>query len=124
MRKTISGLKFYIIIISYKIILGIVMSNVIKFQAPFEKLKLYESSPEIMLRKAIITQAVIDASNLSNQPKAKKLELDAKDWIFGNNDHFKETCMQADIEPSFIVRIAKKAIKLHKARQRSIKLHL
>jgi hypothetical protein len=35
------------------------MYHVMKFQAPFERLKEYNSSPEIILYKAIITQAII-----------------------------------------------------------------
>ena len=38
------------------------MYNVIKFQAPFERLKQYNASSEIILYKAIITQAIIDAT--------------------------------------------------------------
>jgi hypothetical protein len=54
------------------------MYHVMKFQAPFERLKEYNSSPEIILYKAIITQAIIDATNISNAPRAKTLETDAK----------------------------------------------
>ena len=39
--------------------------NVIKFQSPFERLKLYTTSPDVTLRKAIITQAIIDATNMT-----------------------------------------------------------
>jgi len=37
------------------------MYGVIKFQAPFERLKEYDYSPEVRLYKAILTQAIIDA---------------------------------------------------------------
>ncbi len=89
-------------------------SNVIKFQSPFERLKLYANSPDIILRKAIITQAIIDATNISEVPIAKKLEKEATSWIFGNDESFKATCIEAGIEPSFVVRITKDIIKLHK----------
>ncbi len=94
------------------------MYNVIKFQAPFERLKLYDSSPDINLRKAIITQAIIDASNISDSKEAKKLEIEAKAWIFGGSEAFKEMCMEASIDPSFIVRITKDIIMLHKEQAR------
>lgn len=90
------------------------MSNVIKFQAPFERLKLYDSSPDVSIHKAIITQAIIDATNISECREAKKLEREAKAWIFGGSEYFKEICMGANIEPSFVVKITKAIIKLHK----------
>ena len=83
------------------------MYHVMKFQAPFERLKEYNSSPEIILYKAIITQAIIDA------PRAKTLETDAKKWIFSNSDYFQKICYIAGIEPSFVVKITKEAIKLN-----------
>jgi hypothetical protein len=88
--------------------------NVIKFQAPFERLKLYVMSPDILLRKAIITQAIIDATNVSELRIAKKYELEAKSWIFDNCESFQTTCFECDIEPSFVRRITKELIKLHK----------
>lgn len=90
------------------------MSNVIKFQAPFERLKLYDSSPHITLRKAIITQAIIDATNISNLPVAKKLEMEAKSWIFGNDESFKILCEEAELESSFVIKLTKEIIKLHR----------
>lgn len=47
------------------------MYNVIKFQAPFERLKYYNSSPEVSLYKSIITQAIIDATNILDTAIAK-----------------------------------------------------
>ncbi len=90
------------------------MQNVIKFQSPFERLKLYDASPEVNLRKAIITQAIIDATNISEDRTAKKFELEAKAWIFGNSESFCETCLEAGIEQSFVVKITREVIKLHR----------
>ena len=53
-------------------------TNPIKFQSPFERLKLFQSSCDVALRKAIITQAIIDASNISDNRYAVKLEKEAK----------------------------------------------
>jgi hypothetical protein len=89
------------------------MYNVIKFQAPFERLKQYNSSSEIILYKAIITQAIIDATNISTAPRARAMELDAKEWIFGNSDYFQKICHMARIEPGFVIKITKEAIKLN-----------
>ena len=46
-------------------------------------------------------------------PKAKVIEQDAKAWIFGNSDHFQKICYMAEIEPGFVVKITKEAIKLN-----------
>ena len=89
------------------------MYNVMKFQAPFERLKEYSPSPEIILYKAIITQAIIDATNISEDPRAKTIEQDAKKWIFSNSDYFQKICYTAGIEPSFVIKINKEAIKLN-----------
>jgi hypothetical protein len=98
--------------------------NVIKFQSPFERLKLYTTSPDVTLRKAIITQAIIDATNMTETGAAKKLEEEAKSWIFGNSESFKTICHEAEIEPSFVVRITKSIIKLHKEEQSKIRKSL
>lgn len=95
------------------------MSNVIKFQAPFERLKLYDSSPDIVLRKAIITQAIIDATNISDFREAKKIEIEAKLWIFGGDEYFKKICLEAGIEPSYVIKITKEIIKLHRMQSRT-----
>lgn len=89
------------------------MYNVMKFQAPFERLKDYNLSPEVSLHKAIITQAIIDATNASSLPKARALEKEAKDWIFGKGDYFQKICHIAGIEPDFVIKITKEAIRLN-----------
>jgi hypothetical protein len=93
------------------------MTNVIKFQAPFERIKHFnEGRPDVGLRIAIIIQAIIDASNSSSSPQAKKLEIEAKEWLFGNSEGFQKTCYEANLEPDFVVRNAKDIIKLHHAK--------
>lgn len=89
------------------------MYNVMKFQAPFERLKDYNLSPEVILYKAIITQAIIDATNISPSPKARFLEKEAKSWIFGKGDYFQKICYIAGIEPDFVVKITQEAIRLN-----------
>jgi hypothetical protein len=68
-------------------------------------------------------QAVIDATNISDAKEAKKLEIDAKAWIFGNDETFKTTCIEAGIEASFIVKITKEIIKIHKNQSSSRSQH-
>lgn len=96
------------------------MSNVIKFQAPFERLKLYEISPEVTLYKAIITQALIDATNISESKAAKKIEMEAKEWIFSNSKHFQEICLLAKLEPSLVINVSKELIAIHKENQHKL----
>lgn len=89
------------------------MYRVLKFQAPFERLKQYVAIPEIRLYKSIITQAIIDATNTSSDPEAKALERDAKNWIFGNEEHFQMISYLSNSEPTFIIKLTKEAIKLN-----------
>lgn len=92
------------------------MYNVMKFQAPFERIKEYNASPEVSLYKAIITQAIIDSTNISDTVSARMLEREAKNWLFSNSGYFREICYSAEIDPSFVVKIAKEAIALNKKR--------
>lgn len=87
--------------------------GVIKFQAPFEKMKDYDLTPEVRLYKAIIIQAIIDASNNSYESEARKAEIDAKIWLFGNSSDFYRTCFYADISPDHVMKIAKELIRLN-----------
>ena len=95
------------------------MYNVMKFQAPFERIKEYNTSSEVSLYKAIITQAIIDATNVSSTISAKTIEKEAKNWLFSNSNYFHEICYRAEMEPAFVIKIAKEAIELNK--QRNIK---
>ncbi len=88
------------------------MAKVIKFQAPFERLKFTGYSADTILRRAIILQAVIDASNISNNREVKKLEIEAKEWIFGKSEFFIHFCEEAGMEPDFVINITKQVIEL------------
>lgn len=90
------------------------MNYVIKFQAPFERLKTFSDNPDILLRRAIILQAIIDASNISAASEAKKYEHEARIWIFSNSNYFHRICYEARLEPDFVIKIAKEVIKLNK----------
>ncbi len=89
-------------------------ANVIKFQSPFERLKIGASNPDIILRKAIIIQAIIDASNISTNQKLKKYEIEAKAWIFSKSEYFVKTCEEAGLEADFVIRITKEVIRVQK----------
>lgn len=87
--------------------------SVIKFQAPFERLKEYDLLPEVRLYKAVITQAIIDVSNISNTPSSKKNELEAKNWLFGNSTHFRDVCNKAELLPEKVIEMARDAIEMN-----------
>ncbi len=87
------------------------MTNIIKFQAPFEKLKFTGYSPESTLRRAIILQAIIDASNVSSNKEQKKYEIEARNWIFGKSEFFVHFCEETGIEPDFVIKITNQVIK-------------
>ncbi len=96
-----------------------------KFDAPFEKLKYYESNrPDMILRKAIILQAVLDATNQeANSKKDRKIAIEAKDWIFEKGEYFQNICLEAEIAPESVISLAKHAIKFTSYAKKLRKLH-
>lgn len=90
------------------------MYNVLKFQSPFERLKLYNDKPEVSLCKAIITQAIIDTTSISVDIESRKERLEAMWWIFGDSVEFFEICDGAQLEPYYVRKLTVDAIKLKK----------
>lgn len=88
------------------------MYSVLKFQSPFERLKLYTDKPEVALCKAIITQAIIDSTCVSAETESRKDRLEALWWIFGESEEFLEVCDGAQLEPDFVRKLAVDAITL------------
>jgi hypothetical protein len=88
------------------------MTSVLKPQAPFERLKLSNTNPEVALKKAVILQAIIDASNTSASKSAIKSAKSATKWLFGNSEGFLETCSDAEMDPDFLIKVAKQLIEL------------
>lgn len=100
------------------------MYKVLKFQSPFERLKHYNASPEVSLNKAIITQAIIDATNISTSQDAIKYELEAKYWLFGSSEDFIEICDNAQIHPYFVQKITKNALCIHAQKIKQSKMEI
>lgn len=92
------------------------MYNVLKFQAPFERIKQY-GSPEENLIKAIIMQGITDASNTTNSPATLKQTIAARNWLFGGEGHeyFILLCHVVGLDPFFIMKVARETIKEHKS---------
>jgi hypothetical protein len=93
------------------------MFSVIKPQAPFERLKVANDSAEIALCRAVILQAIVDASNTSNNSASKQFATEALDWLFVNNENFHEVCTSAGLEVDFVRIVASRMIKLHKSKK-------
>lgn len=94
-------------------------SSVIKLTTPFERIKFYNSSPDIALRLAIIMQAIIDSTNTSSKKEAKKVEYAAKEWIFVDNEDFTATCLEAGIKPFLVRKVATDFIELQQNKSNS-----
>lgn len=87
------------------------MSSVIKLQAPFERLKLANESPEVALCRAIILQAIVDVSGADEgleEPTACASE--AASWLFTDSKHLEEICTSAELEVGFVRDVAVKMI--------------
>lgn len=82
--------------------------SVIKLQAPFERLISSCGCSEISLKRAVILQAMIDASNVSKNKTSVKIEQEAKNWLKETNENFRCTCEDADLNPAFVLKIAQK----------------
>jgi hypothetical protein len=97
------------------------MTNIIKFQAPFERLKDNNNNPDIALIKAIVLQSIIDASNISNLKEARKEEINAKAWIYGGSEDFQLMCEYINYDVDHVRKIAKNIENLHKINSLKIK---
>lgn len=95
------------------------MTFVLKPQAPFERLKMANDCPEVALNRGIILQAIIDASNTGGGSVSKKIARTAYNWLCGKSEGFKQTCFNADLEPNFVVTVAKQMIDLHNSSEKS-----
>ncbi|MGC0371477.1 MAG: hypothetical protein DGJ47_000166 [Rickettsiaceae bacterium] len=85
--------------------------GVIKLQAPFEKIRNLNCSPEVKLYKAIILQAIIDASNNSDNMVAVKIESSAREWLFNDSKWLNDVCDKAKLEVCYVRKTAKGMIK-------------
>lgn len=84
----------------------------LKIQAPFDKLKNNNDSADIALRKAVVLQAVLDATSNTKSLKAGKYKSEALEWLFGNSKDFLEICYQAGYKPEFIRCITRAMLKI------------
>jgi thiamine monophosphate kinase len=90
------------------------MTNIIKFQSPFERLKDNNKNPEITLIKAIILQSIIDATNISDCKEARRNEIDAKAWLYGGSEDFELLCEYINYNMNNVRKIARNIEKIHK----------
>jgi hypothetical protein len=64
------------------------------------------------LWRAVIMQALVDATNKSKNRRAKCHQKQAKQWLDGNKCHdFSETCILAEMEPEYVQMKVNKLLK-------------
>lgn len=80
-------------------------------RAPFERLRAANFNPDVALSRAIILQAVIDASTQDRSRIACRNKDKALEWIFTDNTHFNQICNDAYFTPSYIRKITAEFIK-------------
>ncbi|QEK39614.1 hypothetical protein [Candidatus Sneabacter namystus] len=90
--------------------------SVLKIQAPFERLKSANDDPQQALCRAVILQAIIDASEYSSccSKQSAKLQKEAYYWLFTDSRNFFDICMGAELEVDFVRDIAKQMIKINR----------
>ncbi len=88
------------------------VAHVIKLQAPFERLKGYSDCPDVSLRRAVILQAIIDSTNMSQSRSAVRAAKEAKEWLFSDDPYFTKICFEAELEPETVVQTAREMIAL------------
>jgi hypothetical protein len=62
------------------------------------------------LWRAVIMQAVVDASTKSKNRRAVSRSKKAHDW-FKQDDSFIQTCLMADIEPNYVQKKVRQYFK-------------
>ncbi|MBL3284276.1 hypothetical protein Sarmat_00116 [Rickettsiales endosymbiont of Paramecium tredecaurelia] len=97
------------------------MTKVIKFQAPFERLRAY-NEPAVSLYKAVILQALIDATDLRAENTSKQ---QAVSWLKddAHEQEFHQVCHDAMLEPEFVRNINTKMSELHLYKSKQRKTH-
>ncbi len=81
-----------------------------KLHAPFDRLLSYDMNPHVALRKAIILQAVIDATSAAVDRKAIKARDEARRWVLESDEYFKRICFEGDINSKEIIAITQEMI--------------
>ncbi len=62
------------------------------------------------LWRAVITQALMDASNDSRKSEARRSRDDALKWLLNNDRDFEVVCDNAGFEPGYVRKRAKEAL--------------
>ena len=62
------------------------------------------------LWRAVITQALMDASNLSKKPFNKMERMRARAWLEGDTEDFFAVCSLADMDPAYVKTKAAEAM--------------
>lgn len=62
------------------------------------------------LWRAVITQALMDASSNSRKSESRRTREDALKWLLSNSSDFEAVCDNAGFDPGYIRRRAKEAL--------------
>ena len=67
-------------------------------------------NPNQAIWKAVIMQAIIDATNNSKKPEFKTMKRQALQWLEGKSQDFKRVCRLAGLDEKYVINKAKYAI--------------
>lgn len=65
---------------------------------------------EAALWRAVITQALMDASSHSSKKEAQYDKEAAQRWLLDNKDDFITVCQHGNLDPQYVRKMAKKAL--------------
>lgn len=69
------------------------------------------SCSELGMWRAVIAQALMDASSNSRKSRAKLLKVTALRWLKGDSKDFQDVCILAEMDESYVRAASKRALK-------------
>ena len=83
------------------------LKSIFKSSAGRNNDNIHESQDKIVsfqraLWRAVILQSILDLLNNSSRTENKMAKIQAKHWIFTNNEHFKDVCSMAGYQRDFV----------------------
>jgi hypothetical protein len=91
-------------------------TNSIRAENPENKILLQETQDAkpidqcTALWRAVIMQALVDATTNYKKRDYKYIKAQARSWLAGNSDDFYEVCELANYEPSYLKKMIKKVL--------------
>ncbi len=88
--------------------------RVMRLARPFDRIKANANTPEAALFMALISQMIIDASNISSNKELIRDEKIAKEWLREDNDDLDFICEMVGLDKRDILSCAYKQIEEHR----------